>query len=189
MLDIMRPRSLSVAERNPRLRPNSRQSCRSEGKSMFFGSIPALVTPFAAGRVDHALFRDFVEWQIDEGIDRAGAVRDDRRSGDADHRRASRADRADGRGGARAGAGDRRLRVERHGACDRADPQCQGGRAPMRRCTSRLITTGPTRTGSTLHLAAVADARHPGRALQRAGADDHRHFGRDDGAGWRGCPM
>lgn len=34
---------------------------------MFFGSIPALVTPFAAGRVDHALFRDFVEWQIDEG--------------------------------------------------------------------------------------------------------------------------
>ena len=34
---------------------------------MFFGSIPALVTPFAAGRVDLALFRDFVEWQIDEG--------------------------------------------------------------------------------------------------------------------------
>jgi 4-hydroxy-tetrahydrodipicolinate synthase len=34
---------------------------------MFFGSIPALVTPFAAGRVDHATFRDFVEWQIDQG--------------------------------------------------------------------------------------------------------------------------
>ena len=34
---------------------------------MFFGSIPALVTPFAAGRVDLALFRDFVEWQIDQG--------------------------------------------------------------------------------------------------------------------------
>ena len=34
---------------------------------MFFGSIPALVTPFAAGRVDHALFRDFVEWQLDQG--------------------------------------------------------------------------------------------------------------------------
>ncbi|WP_309603020.1 4-hydroxy-tetrahydrodipicolinate synthase [Sphingomonas sp.] len=34
---------------------------------MFFGSIPALVTPFAAGRVDLALFREFVEWQIDEG--------------------------------------------------------------------------------------------------------------------------
>jgi 4-hydroxy-tetrahydrodipicolinate synthase len=34
---------------------------------MFFGSIPALVTPFAAGRVNEAAFREFVEWQIDEG--------------------------------------------------------------------------------------------------------------------------
>ena len=34
---------------------------------MFFGSIPALVTPFAAGRVDEAAFRDLLEWQIDEG--------------------------------------------------------------------------------------------------------------------------
>ena len=36
---------------------------------MFFGSIPALVTPFAAGRVDEAIFRDFVDWQIAEGSD------------------------------------------------------------------------------------------------------------------------
>ena len=34
---------------------------------MFSGSIPALLTPFAAGRVDEATYRDFVEWQIDEG--------------------------------------------------------------------------------------------------------------------------
>ena len=34
---------------------------------MFFGSIPALVTPFAAGRVDEATFRATIEWQIDEG--------------------------------------------------------------------------------------------------------------------------
>ncbi len=34
---------------------------------MFFGSIPALVTPFATGRVDEALFRDFIDWQIDQG--------------------------------------------------------------------------------------------------------------------------
>ena len=34
---------------------------------MFSGSIPALVTPFAAGRVDLALFREFVAWQIDQG--------------------------------------------------------------------------------------------------------------------------
>ena len=36
---------------------------------MFFGSIPALVTPFAAGRVDLAIFRDFVAWQIEQGSD------------------------------------------------------------------------------------------------------------------------
>ena len=34
---------------------------------MFSGSIPALVTPFTAGRVDEAAFRDLVEWQIGEG--------------------------------------------------------------------------------------------------------------------------
>ncbi|MCY7340001.1 MAG: 4-hydroxy-tetrahydrodipicolinate synthase [Sphingomonas bacterium] len=34
---------------------------------MFFGSIPALVTPFAAGRVDEAAFRDLIDWQINEG--------------------------------------------------------------------------------------------------------------------------
>ena len=36
---------------------------------MFFGSIPALVTPFAGGRVAEDTFRDFVEWQIAEGSD------------------------------------------------------------------------------------------------------------------------
>ncbi|QIL02953.1 4-hydroxy-tetrahydrodipicolinate synthase [Sphingomonas sinipercae] len=34
---------------------------------MFFGSIPALVTPFAAGRVDNGTIREFVEWQVSEG--------------------------------------------------------------------------------------------------------------------------
>jgi 4-hydroxy-tetrahydrodipicolinate synthase len=34
---------------------------------MFFGSIPALVTPFAAGRVNEAAFRDLVDWQVEEG--------------------------------------------------------------------------------------------------------------------------
>ena len=35
---------------------------------MFSGSIPALVTPFAAdGRFDEAAFRALVDWQIDEG--------------------------------------------------------------------------------------------------------------------------
>src|SRR5256885_759913 len=34
---------------------------------MFFGSIPALVTPFSGGRVAEDTFADFVEWQINEG--------------------------------------------------------------------------------------------------------------------------
>ena len=36
---------------------------------MFFGSIPALVTPFSGGRVDEDAFRAFVDWQIGEGSD------------------------------------------------------------------------------------------------------------------------
>ena len=34
---------------------------------MFFGSIPALVTPFSGERVDEDTFRELVEWQIAEG--------------------------------------------------------------------------------------------------------------------------
>lgn len=34
---------------------------------MFFGSIPALVTPFSDGRVAEDTFAEFVEWQISEG--------------------------------------------------------------------------------------------------------------------------
>jgi 4-hydroxy-tetrahydrodipicolinate synthase len=34
---------------------------------MFFGSMPALVTPFSGGRVAEDTFAAFVEWQIDEG--------------------------------------------------------------------------------------------------------------------------
>jgi len=34
---------------------------------MFFGSIPALVTPFSGGRVAEDTFREFVHWQIAQG--------------------------------------------------------------------------------------------------------------------------
>jgi len=34
---------------------------------MFFGSIPALVTPFSGGRVAEDTFREFIDWQIAEG--------------------------------------------------------------------------------------------------------------------------
>jgi 4-hydroxy-tetrahydrodipicolinate synthase len=36
---------------------------------MFFGSIPALVTPFSGGRVAEDTFREFIDWQIAEGSD------------------------------------------------------------------------------------------------------------------------
>ena len=36
---------------------------------MFFGSMPALVTPFSGGRVAEDTFREFLEWQIAEGSD------------------------------------------------------------------------------------------------------------------------
>ena len=34
---------------------------------MFFGSIPALVTPFAGGKVDEDAYRELIDWQIAEG--------------------------------------------------------------------------------------------------------------------------
>ena len=34
---------------------------------MFYGSMPALITPFANGKIDEAAFKSFVEWQISEG--------------------------------------------------------------------------------------------------------------------------
>jgi len=34
---------------------------------MFQGSFPALITPFANGRVDEAAFKSFVDWQVKEG--------------------------------------------------------------------------------------------------------------------------
>ncbi|NVE94093.1 4-hydroxy-tetrahydrodipicolinate synthase [Altererythrobacter lutimaris] len=34
---------------------------------MFSGSIPALVTPFSAGKFDEAAFRKLVDWQIEQG--------------------------------------------------------------------------------------------------------------------------
>ena len=34
---------------------------------MFYGSIPALITPFTNGRVDETCFQSFAEWQISEG--------------------------------------------------------------------------------------------------------------------------
>ena len=57
---------------------------------MFFGSIPALVTPFAAGRVDEAAFRVLIDWQIEEGSSAlvpCGTTGESATLSDAEHRR------------------------------------------------------------------------------------------------------
>src|ERR1043165_2621891 len=64
MLDILQSRSLSASERG---RFVHRKTPGRGDKFMFFGSIPALVTPFSNGRVAEDTFREFIEWQIDEG--------------------------------------------------------------------------------------------------------------------------
>ena len=34
---------------------------------MFFGSIPALITPFKKGEVDYDSFQKIIEWSIEQG--------------------------------------------------------------------------------------------------------------------------
>ena len=40
---------------------------KAMAKARFKGSFTALVTPFRDGALDEKAFRDFVNWQIDEG--------------------------------------------------------------------------------------------------------------------------
>lgn len=57
---------------------------------MFFGSIPALVTPFSGGRVAEDTFRELVEWQIAEGSNAlvpCGTTGEGATLSDAEHRR------------------------------------------------------------------------------------------------------
>ena len=57
---------------------------------MFFGSIPALVTPFSGGRVAEDTFRELVEWQIGEGSNAlvpCGTTGEGATLSDAEHRR------------------------------------------------------------------------------------------------------
>lgn len=59
-------------------------------KSMFSGSIPALVTPFTAGAVDEGAYRDLVEWQISEGthgLVACGTTGESATLSDSEHRR------------------------------------------------------------------------------------------------------
>src|SRR5215210_7572442 len=69
MLDMVRSRSLSVDERSrPQVNRHRGQSATlTRTKGMFFGSIPALVTPFVGGSVAEDTFNALIEWQINEG--------------------------------------------------------------------------------------------------------------------------
>src|SRR5690242_21065301 len=69
MLDILQSRSLSASERGQSVHRKTRHP---GVKFMFFGSLPALVTPFSGGRVAEDTFREFVEWQIAEGSNALG---------------------------------------------------------------------------------------------------------------------
>lgn len=35
----------------------------------FHGAFTALVTPFKNGKIDEEAYREFIEWQIEQGID------------------------------------------------------------------------------------------------------------------------
>ncbi len=49
----------------------------SGSKTLFKGSITALATPLADGRINELALRDLIEWQIEEGSLPAGTLRND----------------------------------------------------------------------------------------------------------------
>ena len=51
----------------------------------FHGAFTALVTPFKNGKIDEEAYREFIEWQIEQGID---GLRHHRRIRHDDPRRA-----------------------------------------------------------------------------------------------------
>lgn len=72
MLDILPVRSLSGSEwlgkaHGAKISPQLNYAIKKGLKSMFSGSIPALVTPFRGGQFDEGAFRRLVDWQIEQG--------------------------------------------------------------------------------------------------------------------------
>jgi len=72
MLDILPVRSLSGCEllgkaHGAKISPQLHYAIKKGLKSMFSGSIPALVTPFRGGQFDEGAFRRLVDWQIEHG--------------------------------------------------------------------------------------------------------------------------
>jgi len=72
MLDNLPVRSLSGCEllgkaHGAKISPQLHYAIKKGLKSMFSGSIPALVTPFRGGQFDEGAFRRLVDWQIEHG--------------------------------------------------------------------------------------------------------------------------
>ena len=147
---------------------------------MFFGSIPALVTPFAAGRVDEAAFRDLVEWQIDEGSNAlvpCGTTGEGATLSDDEHRRLIEiaVEVARGRVPVIAGCGSNNTAH----AIELTKAAKEAGR---RRRAARAALLQPAQPGRHLRPSGGGRRpRYPDHPLQCAGADDHRHRGRNHG--------
>ncbi len=135
-------------------RRRSRHALRRDGGTMsartprFSGSMVALVTPFRDGAVDWQAFGAIDRAPDRRRLDRARALRLDRRGGDADARRAHRGRALRGRACARTRAGDRRHRLQLHRRSDPAHDRGEACRRRPRRCSSRPTTTGPRRKAS-----------------------------------------
>ncbi len=151
---------------------------------MFSGSIPALVTPFRDGAFDEQAFRRLVEWQIENGSSRAGALRHHRGSLDPEQCRAPPGDRSLHRTGGRAGAGDRRLRQQRYDERAAAHEFLQ----EMRRCggavrCALLQPAEPGRIDRAFQLSCRAQ-RSADRALQCSGPHRDRSSSPRPCANW-----
>ena len=134
---------------------------------MFFGSIPALVTPFSGGRVAEDTFCEFVDWQIAEGSNGLVPCGTTGESATLVPRRASPGDRTRRAGREWPSPGDRRLRQLFDGRCDRSGAgrgrrrrrrgagrrsilqQAEPGRA-SRRISPRLPKPRRSRSSSTM---------------------------------------
>ena len=152
---------------------------------MFQGSITALITPFRNGAVDEKAFQEFVDWQIKEGTDGAGARRHHRRiarpSRHDEHKRVVELciEVAGKRVPVIAGTGSNSTdeAIEPH----RATPSRP---APMRRWSCCPTTTSRRRKGSIALQGDPRRGRHPDHHLQHAAAHRRRH---DASRPWRGC--
>ena len=105
---------------------------------MIRGSIPALVTPFRDGAVDMAAFADFVDWQISEGSTGLVPCGTTGESPTLSHAEHYAVIRRTVEVAARPRAGDRRLRIERHGDgnrpyahADKRRRRCRAGRRAL----------------------------------------------------------